>query len=159
MNFPHNKKKINSVLLMMSLKLTIKVVAFFLVHPVYVLKILNINNNNMGNLYCVVPILIYMYSTSHYIHVQHHLHIITPALVELPMGAQKHYKEWIPAGYPFTTPGSRETIVDKMPCLRAYAPSGIRTHDPLITSREHEPLHHSAPTNKNFINNRRILAQ
>ena len=32
-----------------------------------------------------------------------------------------------------------------MPCLRAYAPSGIRTHDPLITSREHEPLHHSAP--------------
>ena len=37
------------------------------------------------------------------------------------------------------TPGSRETIVDKMPCLGAYAPSGIRTHDPLITSREHEP--------------------
>ena len=35
-----------------------------------------------------------------------------------------------------------------MPCLRAYAPSGIRTHDPLITSREHEPLHHSAPTYK-----------
>ena len=33
-----------------------------------------------------------------------------------------------------------------MPCLRAYAPSGIRTHDPLIMSREHEPLHHSAPT-------------
>ena len=33
-----------------------------------------------------------------------------------------------------------------MPCLRAYAPSGIRTHDPLITSREHEPLHYSAPT-------------
>ena len=36
MNFPHNKTKINSVLLMMSLKLTIKVVAFFLGHPVYV---------------------------------------------------------------------------------------------------------------------------
>ena len=36
MNFPHNKIKINSVLLMMSLKLTIKVVAFFLGHPVYV---------------------------------------------------------------------------------------------------------------------------
>ena len=33
-----------------------------------------------------------------------------------------------------------------MSCLRAYAPSGIRTHDHLITSREHEPLHHSAPT-------------
>ena len=33
-----------------------------------------------------------------------------------------------------------------MPCLRAYAPSGIRTQDPLITSREHEPLHHSAHT-------------
>ena len=75
----------------------------------------------------------------------HHWHIITPALAELPMGAHKPYKEQIPAGYPFTTPGSRETIVDKMPCLRAYAPSGIRTHDPLITSREHEPLHYSAP--------------
>ena len=36
--------------------------------------------------------------------------------------------------------------MDKMPCLRAYAPSGIRTHGSLITSREHEPLHHSAPT-------------
>ena len=35
MNFPHNKIKINSVLLMMSLTLTIKVVAFFLGHPVY----------------------------------------------------------------------------------------------------------------------------
>ena len=34
MNFPHNEIKINSVLLMMSLKLTIKVVAFFLGHPV-----------------------------------------------------------------------------------------------------------------------------
>ena len=33
-----------------------------------------------------------------------------------------------------------------MPCLRAYAPRGIRTRDPLITSREQEPLHHSAPT-------------
>ena len=32
-----------------------------------------------------------------------------------------------------------------MPCLRAYAMSWISTHDPLITSREHEPLHHSAP--------------
>ena len=31
----------------------------------------------------------------------------------------------------FTTPGSIETIVDKMPCLGAYAPNGIRTHDPL----------------------------
>ena len=36
--------------------------------------------------------------------------------------------------------------MDKMPCLRAYAPSGIRTHDPRITSREHDPLYHSAPT-------------
>ena len=38
--------------------------------------------------------------------------------------------------------------MDKMPCLRAYAPSGIRTHGPLITSREHEPLHYSAPNEK-----------
>ena len=43
-NFPHNKIKINSVLLMMSLKLTIKVVAFFLGHPVYLLMILRFND-------------------------------------------------------------------------------------------------------------------
>ena len=30
--------------------------------------------------------------------------------------------------------------------IGAYAPTGIRTHDHLITSREHEPIHHSAPT-------------
>ena len=48
--------------------------------------------------------------------------------------------------YPITTPESRETIVDRMPCLGAYAPSGIQTHDSLITSQEHDPLLHSAPT-------------
>ena len=32
----------------------------------------------------------------------------------------------------------RETIVHEMPCLRT--PSGFRTLDPLITSREHGPL-------------------
>ena len=42
------------------------------------------------------------------------------------MEAHKHYK-------------------DKMPCLRAYAPSGIRTHDPLIMSQEHNH-YTSAPT-------------
>ena len=53
---------------------------------------------------------------------------------------------WVPIYY---TPGSRETIiiVDKMPCLRAYAPSGIRTPNLLIASPEREPLHHSAPNN------------
>ena len=56
-------------------------------------------------------------------------------------------------GYPFTTPGAREKIVGKMPRLgptcrgiHVYAPSGIRTHDPLIASREHKPLHRTAPT-------------
>ena len=48
--------------------------------------------------------------------------------------------------YPFTTPGLREKIVDKMPCLGAHALSGTRTRDPLITSREHEPIHYSAST-------------
>ena len=33
--------------------------------------------------------------------------------------------------YPFTTPGSRETTVSKMPCLGAYAPGGTRTTQPL----------------------------
>ena len=45
----------------------------------------------------------------------------------------------------YTFNRSRETIVDKMPCLGAYTPSGIRTCNPLITSQEREPLHHSAP--------------
>ena len=36
--------------------------------------------------------------------------------------------------------------MDKIPCLRAYTPSGIRTHDPLIMSREHESIYYSAPT-------------
>ena len=58
--------------------------------------------------------------------------IITTALAPAP-------------GYPFTTPGSWETIVDKTPCLGANAPSGIRILDPLITSREHKPLHYGAP--------------
>ena len=34
-----------------------------------------------------------------------------------------------------------------MPCLRAYAPSGIRTPDLLIASQEYEPLHHSEKNN------------
>ena len=34
----------------------------------------------------------------------------------------------------------RGRIVDKM-----QVSNGIQTHDPLITSREHQPLHHSAP--------------
>ena len=33
-----------------------------------------------------------------------------------------------------------------MPCLGAHALSGTRTRDPLITSREHEPIHYSAST-------------
>ena len=48
--------------------------------------------------------------------------------------------------YPFTTPASRETIVDKMPCLGAYALSATQTHDPLITSREYELIYYSAST-------------
>ena len=79
------------------------------------------------------------------------LFIITLALAPATLWRTVHLKEYIPARYPFTTPGSRETIVDKMPCLRAYAQSGIRTHYPLITSRKHEPLHHSAPTHFKII--------
>ena len=45
-NFPHNEIKINSVLSMMSLKLTINVVAFFLGHPVFV-SISGLNFNNI----------------------------------------------------------------------------------------------------------------
>ena len=80
--------------------------------------------------------------------------IVTPALALATLVAHSAFQgsnNFIPAWVclvPFTAPGSRETIVDKTPRLWVYAPSGIRTHDPLITSREHEPLHHSAPTNE-----------
>ena len=48
--------------------------------------------------------------------------IITPALAPATSWRTVHLKEEILAGYPFTTPGSRETIVDKMPLCK-----GIRT--------------------------------
>ena len=48
--------------------------------------------------------------------------IITTALAPATSWHTVHLKEEIPAGYSFTTPWSRETKVDKMPCLRAYAP-------------------------------------
>ena len=70
-----------------------------------------------------------------------------PGYARLPSYRGAHGKQGINScRYPFTTPGLRETIVDKMPCLGAHALSGTRTRDPLITSREHEPIHHSAPT-------------
>ena len=58
-----------------------------------------------------------------------------------PVAHSRILKNKFLPGYPFTTPRLRKKIVDKMACIRAYAPSGIRTHDPLIISREHEPLH------------------
>ena len=57
--------------------------------------------------------------------------IITLALALATLWCTVHLKEETPAGYPFTTPGSREPIVDKMPCLGAYAMSGIQTYDPV----------------------------
>ena len=49
--------------------------------------------------------------------------------------------------YCITTPGLRETSVDKKPCLGAYAPARRADSNPgpLIERREHEPLYHSAP--------------
>ena len=70
-----------------------------------------------------------------------------PGYARLPSYRGAHGKQGINScRYPFTTPGLRETIVDKMPCLGAHALSGTRTRDPLITSREHEPIHYSAST-------------
>ena len=75
--------------------------------------------------------------------------LLPPALAPMqPFSAKSIRRNKFLLGNPFTTPGSRETIVDKLPCLWAYAPSGIQTHDPLIRSREHEPINHSAPTLK-----------
>ena len=69
--------------------------------------------------------------------------IITPALAIMqPYSAKNIRRNRVPIYYTWV----ERDIVDKMPCLGAYAPSGIRTNEPLITSREHEPLNHSAPT-------------
>ena len=73
---------------------------------------------------------------------------ITPALALMqPFSAKSIRRNKFLLGTHLLQTGSREKIVDKMPCLRAYAPSGIRTPDLLIASREYiyEPLHHSAP--------------
>ena len=51
------------------------------------------------------------------------LTIITPAMPGHHKDA--HGKQGKSYRYPFTTPGSRETIVDKMPCLRAYTLGGL----------------------------------
>ena len=70
----------------------------------------------------------------------------------LPSYRGAHGKQEIDScRYPFATPGLRESIVDKMPCLGAHALSGTRTRDPLITIREHEPIHYSASTVNNMI--------
>ena len=52
------------------------------------------------------------------------LTIITPAMPGHHKDA--HGKQGESCRYPFTTPGSRETFVDKMPCLRAYALGGLK---------------------------------
>ena len=71
--------------------------------------------------------------------------IITPALAPMqPFSAKSIRRNKFLLGTHFLHLG-RESIADKMPCLGAYAPSGIRTDDPLITCREHETLNHSAP--------------
>ena len=73
------------------------------------------------------------------------INVLLPRYARLPSYRGAHGNQGINScRYPFTTPGLRETIVDKMPCLGAQALSGTRTRDPLITSREHEPIHYSS---------------
>ena len=43
--------------------------------------------------------------------------------------------------YPFATPGSRETIVDKMPCLGAYTPRGLEP--PTLWLQGESTLHYT----------------
>ena len=49
---------------------------------------------------------------------------------------------WVPIYFTWV----KRDNLDKMPCLGAYAPSWIHTHDPVIASQKHKPIHHSAPT-------------
>ena len=82
------------------------------------LKVVILGNNNNNN----VP---FLYSAYHIQMASPCARgIITPALALMQPFSAKSIRR---NKFPFTTPGSRETIVDKMPCLRAYAPSGIRT--------------------------------
>ena len=51
-----------------------------------------------------------------------------PGYAWLPSYRGAHGKQGINScRYPFTTPGLRETIVDKMPCLGAHALRNMRT--------------------------------
>ena len=67
--------------------------------------------------------------------------IITPALAPMqPFRAKSIQRNKFLLGTHLLHLGQ-----DKTPCLGADAPNGIQTHKLLITSREHKPLHHSAP--------------
>ena len=73
--------------------------------------------------------------------------IITPALVPMqPFSAKSIRRNKFMLGTHLLHLGRERQVVDKMPCLRANALSGIRTHNLLIASREHKPLHSSAPS-------------
>ena len=67
------------------------------------------------------------------------LTIITPAKPGHHKDA--HGKQGKSYRYPFATPGSRETIVDKMPCLRAYALGGLAP--PTLWLRGESTLHYT----------------
>ena len=57
--------------------------------------------------------------SAHSIRFDAHGAIITPITKTHIANKEKSYR------YPFTTPGSRETVVDRMPCLMAYALGGL----------------------------------
>ena len=72
--------------------------------------------------------------------------IITPALALMqPFSAKSIRRNKFLLGIHLLHLGRERQLWTKcLIYLGAYAPSGIRTHDLLITSREHEPLKYSA---------------
>ena len=70
--------------------------------------------------------------------------IITPASALMqPFSAKSIRRNKFLLGTHLLHLGRERQLWTKLPCLRAYTPSGIRTPDLLIASREYEPLHHS----------------
>ena len=67
----------------------------------------NNNNNNIGHLYCAVPIIIILNWR-----ITSSLTYYYPGFSRAAYSAHKHYKEWIPAGYPFLHLG-RESLWTK----------------------------------------------
>ena len=72
-----------------------------------------------------LPLIIIILRCTYYVHIPSDLMLMALTIITLAMPGHHKDAHGKPHRYPFTTPGSRETLVDKMPCLGAYALDGL----------------------------------